>query len=237
MASGARSSPGTWCTFAPFSSHGGVRPTSGLKRRYGEATSAAHNSGASAVAYPDDLLSDNEHVVVHNHPHFKMLIVPLFALILTLGAGIWLAILAKDVTAPWNLVLPIAIAVVALVLIIWLFFVPFVRWRTTHFIVTTDRLIAREGVLRRTGIDIPMSRINSVQFEHGLLDRVFGCGTLIIESASDEPLKFDDIPRVERVHTIIYREVNDNPYDDYQAGGSQQEHYPPQPPPSRRGRR
>jgi membrane protein YdbS with pleckstrin-like domain len=193
------------------------------------------------VAYPDDLLSANEHVVVHNHPHFKMLIVPYFVLIVTLGAGIWLALLAKDAPAPWGQVWLIAIAVVALVLIVWLFFVPFVRWRTTHFIVTTDRLIAREGVIKRTGIDIPMSRINSVQFEHGLLDRVFGCGTLIIESASDEPLKFDDIPKVERVHTIIYREVNDNPYDDYQADQPQQtQPYPPQgppQPPSRRGRR
>lgn len=105
-------------------------------------------------------------------------------------------------------------------LVVWLFLTPFVRWRTTHFIVTTDRLIAREGVLKRTGIDIPMSRINSVQFEHGLLDRVFGCGTLIIESASHEPLRFEDIPHVERVHTVIYREVNDNPNDDYHAFGA-----------------
>jgi membrane protein YdbS with pleckstrin-like domain len=198
--------------------------------------------GASDVAYPDDLLSENEHVVVHNHPHFKMLIVPFFFLIVTLGAGIWLAILGRDAAAPWNLVSEIAIAVVALVLVVWLFFVPFVRWRTTHFIVTTDRLIAREGVIKRTGIDIPLSRINSVQFEHGLMDRVFGCGTLIIESASDEPLRFDDIPKVERVHTVIYREVNDNPYDDY-APGTQPapptQPLPPAPqqPQSRRGRR
>lgn len=85
-------------------------------------------------------------------------------------------------------------------------------------------------MLKRTGIDIPMSRINSVQFEHGLLDRVFGCGTLIIESASHEPLRFEDIPHVERVHTVIYREVNDNPNDDYHAPAPQQtEPLPPQP--------
>jgi len=198
------------------------------------------------VAYPDDLLSENEHVVVHSHPHFKMLILPFIALVITLGVGVWLAIIGQDAAAPWNLVSDIAVAVVALVLVVWLFFVPFVRWRTTHFIVTTDRLIAREGVIKRTGIDIPLSRINSVQFEHGLMDRVFGCGTLIIESASDEPLRFDDIPKVERVHTVIYREVNDNPYDDYAAGqpapepqtqplpsGQQQQ----QRPQSRRGRR
>jgi uncharacterized membrane protein YdbT with pleckstrin-like domain len=182
------------------------------------------------VAYPDDLLSEQEHVVVHSHPHFKMLIFPLLALLVTLGAGTWGAVLAKDAGSPWNTVGLIAIGVVGLVLVVWLFLVPFVRWRTTHFIVTTDRLIAREGVLKRTGIDIPMSRINSVQFEHGLLDRVFGCGTLIIESASDEPLRFEDIPHVERVHTVIYREVNDNPHDDYRAPGPQQtEPLPPQP--------
>ncbi|MEV6441627.1 MULTISPECIES: PH domain-containing protein [unclassified Amycolatopsis] len=175
------------------------------------------------MAYPDDLLSEQEHVVVHSHPHFKMLIFPTLALLVTVGAGTWLAILAKDAGSPWNTVGLIAIAVVALVLIVWLFLAPLVRWRTTHFIVTTDRLIAREGVLKRTGIDIPMGRINSVQFEHGLLDRVFGCGTLIIESASDEPLRFEDIPHVEKVHTVIYREVNDNPYDDYRPGAPQQQ--------------
>ncbi|MFJ8913528.1 PH domain-containing protein [Amycolatopsis sp. NPDC102389] len=193
------------------------------------------------MAYPDDLLSENEHVVVHSHPHFKMLILPFLALIVTLGVGIWLAVIAKDATAPWDLISEIAIAAVGLGLVVWLFLAPFVRWRTTHFIVTTDRLIAREGVLKRTGIDIPLSRINSVQFEHGLLDRVFGCGTLVIESASDEPLKFDDIPKVERVHTVIYREVNDNPYDDYAPGAAgapqQTEPLPPQGHPPRGNRR
>jgi membrane protein YdbS with pleckstrin-like domain len=180
------------------------------------------------VAYPDELLSEQEHVVVHSHPHFKMLVLPTLALLVTVGAGTWLAILAKDAPSPWNSVGLIAVGVVALVLVVWLFLAPLVRWRTTHFIVTTDRLIAREGVLKRTGIDIPMGRINSVQFEHGLLDRVFGCGTLIIESASDEPLRFEDIPHVEKVHTVIYREVNDNPYDDYRPRAQQTEPLPQQ---------
>ncbi|MGW4483614.1 PH domain-containing protein [Amycolatopsis sp. NPDC004368] len=192
------------------------------------------------MAYPDDLLSQNEQVVVHSHPHFKMLIFPFVAFVITIAAAVWLILLAQDAAPPWNNVAMIAIGVVALVLVVWLFLAPLVRWRTTHFIVTTDRLIAREGVVKRTGIDIPMSRINSVQFEHGLLDRVFGCGTLIIESASDEPLRFDDIPHVERVHTVIYREVNDNPYDDYrgdpgQSGPQDTEPLPPSHPP--RGRR
>ncbi|MFC4004190.1 PH domain-containing protein [Prauserella oleivorans] len=167
------------------------------------------------MAYPDGLLSEGERVVTHKHPHFKMLIFPVLMLIVIAGLGTWFALLARDLESPWNTVGLIAVGVVGLILLVWLVLTPFVRWRTTHFIVTTDRVIAREGVVKRTGIDIPMGRINSVQFEHGLLDRIFGCGTLIIESASDEPLTFDDIPSVERVHTLIYRQVNENPYDDY----------------------
>lgn len=189
------------------------------RARYGEPT-VKRESGVFEVAYPDDLLSEGEHVLTHKHPHFKMLILPVLALVVTLGLGIWLALLIPDVDPPWDMVALIAIGAVALVLIMWLFLAPFVRWRTTHFIVTTDRVIAREGVIKRTGIDIPMARINSVRFEHGLSDRIVGCGTLIIESASDEPLTFDDIPQVEKVHTLIYRQVNDNPHDDYHPYGN-----------------
>ena len=66
----------------------------------------------------------------------------------------------------------------------------------------------------RQGIDIPMARINSVQFRHGVIDRMFKTGTLIIESASDDPLEFDDIPNVEAVHKMLYDELYDELHDD-----------------------
>lgn len=165
------------------------------------------------MAYPDNLLTEGEQVVLHKHPHWKMLILPVLVFLVAVGAGAFVsALVAKQ---SWHLPAWIAIAAVALVLIIWLTLNPLLRWKTTHFIVTTDRVMTREGVLNRTGLDIPLSRINSVRFEHGLIDRMWGAGTLIIESASDEPLEFDDIPHVEYVHSLLYREVNDNPYDDF----------------------
>ncbi|EWC59428.1 membrane-flanked domain [Actinokineospora spheciospongiae] len=165
------------------------------------------------MAYPDDLLSQGEQVVLHKHSHWKMLLLPYFCLVVVLGVGTWLAVLAQDLE--WANIAWIVIAALAVVLIAWLFVAPFIRWRTTHFIITTDRVMARMGVVNRTGIDIPLSRISSVRFEHGLIDRVVGCGTLIIESSSQEPLEFYDIPSVEKVHTLLYREVNDNPNDDF----------------------
>ena len=165
------------------------------------------------MAYPDDLLSSGEHVVIHKHPHWKMLIFPVFWLLVVVALGTYLAGLVVDQS--WASIAWIALAVIGVVLILWLTIAPVVRWRTTHFIITSDRVMYREGVFKRTGLDIPLARVNSVRFEHSLMDRVLGCGTLIIESASDEPLEFDDIPSVEKVHTMLYREVNDNPDDDF----------------------
>lgn len=159
------------------------------------------------MAYPDDLLVSGEQIVMHKHPHWKMLVVPVVVLLLVVALGAFLAALVRAQTwASWAW---IAIAAVGLGLIGRLTLWPVLRWRTTHFVVTTRRVLIREGVLSRQGIDIPMSRINSVQFRHTLVERMLGCGTLIIESASDEPLEFDDVPDVERVHALLYQEVAD----------------------------
>jgi uncharacterized membrane protein YdbT with pleckstrin-like domain len=159
------------------------------------------------VAYPDDLLVSGEQVVLHKHPHWKLIVVPVLVLLVVVALGSFAAALvANQSWAPWAW---LALLVVAGLLVLWLTVIPVIRWRTTHFVVTTRRVLVREGVLSRHGIDIPMSRINSVQFRHTLVERLLGCGTLVIESASEEPLEFDDVPDVERVHAMLYSEVAD----------------------------
>ncbi|NUT51625.1 MAG: PH domain-containing protein [Saccharothrix sp.] len=163
------------------------------------------------MAYPDDLLATGERVVIHRHPHWKALVVPLLVLVVAVGGGGYLAVLAADLG--WATIAWAVLAAVVVVLVTWLTAAPLVRWRTTHFIVTSERVMYRIGVLKRTGLDIPLSRVTSVRFEHTLLDRLLGCGTLVVESASDEPLEFGDIPRVEHVHSVLYREMEDRVAD------------------------
>lgn len=163
------------------------------------------------MGYPDNVLAADERVVLHRHPHWKRLIGPVFALLLaTAVAGFGLGVVNHtnwEQTAK-NIVM-IVIAVIWLILIGWLTLWPFLNWRSTHFVITDRRVMFRHGVMTRAGIDIPLARINSVEFRHGLLDRVVRTGTLIIESASQDPLEFDDIPRVEQVHSLLYHEVFD----------------------------
>jgi uncharacterized membrane protein YdbT with pleckstrin-like domain len=160
------------------------------------------------VAYPDDLLSANERVVIHKHPHWKMLVLPVLVLLVTVGVAAYLASLVSDQS--WHLIAWIVLGVLGALVVIWFTIVPLIRWRTTHFVITTQRVLVREGVLSRSGIDIPLTRVNSVQFRHSFFQRLLGCGTLVIESASDEPLEFDDIPQVERVHSMLYRELHED---------------------------
>jgi membrane protein YdbS with pleckstrin-like domain len=164
------------------------------------------------VGYPENVLAADERVVLHRHPHWKRLIWPVLVLVLATALAAFGAAVVNG--ANWssavasNVVMAV-IGVVWLVVIGWLTVWPFMNWRSTHFVITDRRVMFRHGVLTRAGIDIPLARINSVEFRHGLLDRMVRTGTLIIESASQDPLEFHDIPRVERVHSLLYHEVFD----------------------------
>jgi uncharacterized membrane protein YdbT with pleckstrin-like domain len=158
-----------------------------------------------SVAYPDEALVDGEQVVVHTHPNWLVIVGPVFAFLVVVAVGSYLAALVSaQVWAPWAW---LALAVIGIGLVIRYTVVPVLRWRTTHFVVTTRRVLVREGVITRHGIDIPLKRINSVEFRRTIFERIVGSGTLIIESASDEPLEFDDIPDVEHVHSLLYDET------------------------------
>ena len=163
------------------------------------------------MGYPDKVLAAGEHVVIHRHPHWKRLIGPVLILLVVtaiaaFGAG-YVNTTDWDQTAV-NIVM-IVIGVVWLIIVVWLTVWPFLNWWTTHFVITDRRVMFRHGLLTRSGIDIPLARINSVEFRHGVFDRMLRTGTLIIESASHDPLEFQDIPQVEKVHSLLYHEVFD----------------------------
>jgi uncharacterized membrane protein YdbT with pleckstrin-like domain len=159
-----------------------------------------------AVPYPDDLLVEGERVVVHKHPHWKMLVGPVLVLLVVVGVASFLAAVVRAQSwAPWAW---LGLACAGLALAGRFTVLPVVRWRTTHFVVTDRRALVREGVLTRQGIDIPLRRISGVQFRRTLLERILGSGTLVIESDSDEQLEFDDVPGVLAVHAVLYSEVS-----------------------------
>lgn len=153
------------------------------------------------MGLPRKLLGDGEREVVHVRTHAKVLIWPAVLLIVVAAlVGVGVALLP----ASWNPIGTIVlVAVAVLVVIIWVV-VPFLRWRTTTYTLTSRRIITRRGILNKRGHDLPLIRINDVSYDHSLIDRMLGCGTLRIKTASDHtPLILPDVPDVERMHVQI----------------------------------
>ena len=147
------------------------------------------------------LLNEGEHVVVSTRTHVKALLLPAVWLILVAAVAGYASSFPTGRARPLLLVV---IWVLALLAALRLVVRPFLMWLTTTYTVTDRRLITRTGILRRRGHDIPVPRINDVAYEHGILDRLLGCGTLVVSDASDRgSVRLPDIPHVERVHLQI----------------------------------
>ena len=156
----------------------------------------------------DPSLTQDEHLVLLLHPHWKTLIRPILVAVLVVAV----ALVAEALIPSGSSALAVrgAVGVVAiLVLMVWLT-VPVLRWRTTTYELTTRRLRVRYGIVTRHGRDIPLARINDVSFEKGLLDRLLGSGRLVVESAGEHgQIMLTDIPRVEATQATLYRLVEE----------------------------
>ena len=157
------------------------------------------------MPYPDRLLAHDEQTVLRLHPHWKVLVVPILVFLVAVGAGAF----GAAQTDSWILRYVIIGAVTLIVVIFTV--IPFLRWRTTHFVITTHRVLIRRGILSRSGRDVPLSRVNDVSFEHSFFERLLGCGTLLVESAGERgQVVLDDVPRVEKVQGQIYQLIEED---------------------------
>ena len=155
------------------------------------------------MGFPDSVLTKDEHVDMHLHPHWKALFWPAVIGILLIAGVVAAWVLLPG--AGWSPIGLLVIGAVAVVLIVWLSVWPWLRWRTTHYVFTNERIITRQGVFSRVGRDIPLNRVNDVSFQHSFFERLLGCGTLTIESAGERgQVVLSEIPRVERVQSELY---------------------------------
>jgi uncharacterized membrane protein YdbT with pleckstrin-like domain len=158
------------------------------------------------MTYPPELLNRHEKIVVDNHPHWLYFLEPLLA---ALGALLLLAIFGfrthgdvRDVFVTLLLLLILGLAIWGLVRLI--------NWRSIEFVVTTDRVIYRSGVFAKHGIEIPLARVNNVNFSQGILERLVGAGNLMIESGGEDGQShFTDVREPQQVQRIIHEQIEE----------------------------
>ena len=153
-------------------------------------------------------LSEGEHLVLKLHQHWKTVLRPIFVLAATVLALLVLLLLVTPVRNA--AAARLGLGAVALVVVILFVVVPLLRWRTTSYELTNRRLRLRAGILGRTGRDFPLTRISDVSFAQGLLDRVLGCGRLVVESPGEQgQLVLTEIPHVQDVQATLFQLVED----------------------------
>jgi membrane protein YdbS with pleckstrin-like domain len=145
-------------------------------------------------------LAEGETIVMQLRTHPKKVVKPMLVLVLVLAAlvALWVLPLPVDQIVLWFATLVLAVLGLASAA------GPYLRWRTTRYIITNQRVALRTGILTQTGRDIPLYRINNVTFEKQLSDRFWGCGTLVISDGTDQPgMVLDDVPDVEQVQRTL----------------------------------
>jgi uncharacterized membrane protein YdbT with pleckstrin-like domain len=153
------------------------------------------------MGYPKRLLTEGEEMVREFRPHWRMLVIPL----------VWTLLLGGAVVLTW--VFPPEQAwfdwgVTGIAGVAWLVLglYPLIAWFFTLYVLTNERLISRSGVLARHGLEIPLEQINDLSFHQSILERVFHCGDLLIESAGTQgQSRFANIPEPEEFHSLLYR--------------------------------
>ncbi|HEU4329901.1 MAG TPA: PH domain-containing protein [Lapillicoccus sp.] len=154
------------------------------------------------MGFPENVLTSGEKVEKSLHPHWRTVVSPFLIGAILIAVSIYVAYLTPDDTqGNWIQWITVGIAVlIAIPLVI----IPLMAWRTTHYVITTHRVMVRKGIISKSGKDITLSKITDVSFSQTGLDRMLGSGTLSIESAGDSPNEaFEAIPRSDRVQQLL----------------------------------
>src|SRR5690606_36823611 len=171
------------------------------------ADSTAHtprpHQGAFLMAYPHDQLTDDEQLLVQQHPHWKVLLLPMIGGLVLVTGCCYLAALTASTS--WHEIAWIVLAVLGSIPLFGLMLAQWLRWTNAHVMISSENIMFRERIRRRPRINIPLLRIASIRYEHDLNDLLIGFGTLIFEAMSDDPQVFTDIPAVVQVHNLLYQ--------------------------------
>ena len=130
------------------------------------------------MGFPESYIAPEEALILNLRPHWWQLAGPVA---IAVGALILLVVVAQFGVSALTWVAGLAF----LASLVWLG-VSYARWATTYFVLTSERLITRQGMVAKAGVEIPLDRINNVNFSQGLFERIIQAGDLLIESAGVE---------------------------------------------------
>ncbi|MGP4994602.1 PH domain-containing protein [Glutamicibacter ardleyensis] len=152
-------------------------------------------------------LIQGEKVVRMMRTHPKYLFMPVAVTILAIFVSVLTAVYVPE---KWN-ELPLRLVSYCLIGLFWLIATSkrLFTWFSRKYVVTTRQVVKLTGIIWVQGHATKIERISDISAQQGLLDRLFGCGTLhlINSSAGSQSVSpqvtLHDVPNVNRVHQQI----------------------------------
>ena len=171
------------------------------------------------MPFPTRLLIEGEELILDLRPHWIALVRAVGVAILTIV--VWIVLLPRLPDGSSHDVLFWLVIGLGILAMLWWTVRDSVHWATSHFVVTSDRVIHRQGLIAKNSMEIPLEAINDVRFHQGVFERMIGAGDLIIQSASESGREvFGDIRHPEEVQKTIYHQGEQNQKRMYQGMGS-----------------
>ena len=158
------------------------------------------------MPFPKKYLNANETIALDMHPHWWFFSEPAMSLLGSIILGI--VVLAKtDAGTNGRKVLGLIALALLVLTAIWLV-IRYLNWLTTNFVITSNRLIFRHGVIGKSGIEIPLERVNNVNFNQSVFERILGAGDLLIESGGEDgQQRFTDIRHPAQVQNLVHAQM------------------------------
>jgi membrane protein YdbS with pleckstrin-like domain len=101
----------------------------------------------------------------------------------------------------WMLLAAAGAAVVLLVL------VPYLVWYSRTVTVTTRRVIVKHGLGARSRREMSHARGYTIGVRRGILQRMWGAGTITLTNGVDAPLRLANVPNVTLVHETLADQI------------------------------
>jgi membrane protein YdbS with pleckstrin-like domain len=160
------------------------------------------------MAFSRKSLNPDEELILDLHPHWWHFVTPIGGMVAAFVVAVFLTKWSGNVDWNWLkqflgwsrwLIIVVALGYLA---------VRMLQWNTTHFVVTSHRVIYRHGVIGKIGIDIPLERVNNVSIHQSVFERMIDAGDLLIESGGEDgQQRFSDIRGPDEVQNIIHNAI------------------------------
>lgn len=165
-------------------------------------------------------LLPGEQVIVTTRPQPRVLFLPAVVFIvvpaLAAFASAWiirggLSALAPAVTREWTFWAVTGCVLAGLWILLGYCLPRLLKWQATRYILTSQRVLARQGMLRRRDRQVFLASVRNVTIGQSMLQRMLRSGNISLDAGHHFGIMLKDVPEVAIFHRFLLDALDELP--------------------------